>query len=318
MKKRRKKIGFTIVELLTVMSVIALLLGILVPALNTVRRIAKDTRQRAQFHSISVALEVYVGETEQYPESTIRPSTSGIPDAAPYTVGAHHLAEALLGRDFLGFDPWTTWDTLADEAEPNIYASTNKGAQPADIEASLDRRKGPYLNPESVEAYQIAQLYSTATNVYEGDYDEHGDFISDQDPAPVLTDSYRVKTLSLPNKKQVKAGTPILYYKANPLSRTFPDTTAGTVADATAAGSIYNSLDNEALLELGVITDASEHRFKKDYSGALLGRGRFYESITNSKITTQIRPYNQKSYLLISAGFDSVFGTPDDIYNFRE
>ena len=57
MKKHSEKQGFTIVELLTVMSVIAILIGLLVPALNLVRKMAKDTKQKAQFHSINVAVK---------------------------------------------------------------------------------------------------------------------------------------------------------------------------------------------------------------------------------------------------------------------
>jgi hypothetical protein len=78
-------------------------------------------------------------------------------------------------------------------------------------------------------------------------------------------------------------------------------------------------MDNEELLKLGVITDAKEHCFDPTAAiGAFTGREFFYDTITNSKITTQVRPYNQRSYILISAGFDSIFGTPDDIFNFSE
>lgn len=332
METKKKKFGFTIVELLTVMSVIALLIGLLVPALNMVRRIAKDTRQRAQFHSIEAALETYAGEMEEYPDSTIRPSVNGDPtsSAPPFTVGAQHLAEALLGRDMLGFDPWTTWDAEADETNPNIYASDSpgspKGSTDDEVTKSLDRRKGPYLSSENVEAYQLAQLYDDTMDVYPGNLDRNGTLDSAASPAPVLTDSYRVKPVFLPGGKQVKAGTPILYYRADFTSRVFENSKNGTVAvsDPCAAEGIYNSFDNEELLVLGTIMDQSKyHHFDPvsshyTYSGSFTGRENFYDMITNPKITTQVRPYNQSKYLLMSAGFDGIFGTPDDIYNFSE
>jgi hypothetical protein len=297
-----------------------------------VRRIAKDTAQRAQFHSIDVGLETYSGETEQYPDSTIRPwdSINNEPGNAPFTVGAHHLAEALLGRDMLGFDPWTTWDSEQDDTAgkfKEIYASKDppKSSTPEQIAKSLDRRKGPYLSPDSVEAYQIAQLYDVPGDVYPGNLDRTGTIDAAHSPAPILTDSYRVKTISLPNGKQVKAGSPILYYRANVTSKQFrtaalPTPPGGAITNIEAAGSIYNSLDNEELLKLGTIMDqAKYHHF--DYTNYNDGAGNtgreiFYEAIMNPTITTQVRPYNQTSYILMSAGFDGIFGTPDDIYNF--
>ncbi|MCJ7778357.1 MAG: type II secretion system GspH family protein [Sedimentisphaerales bacterium] len=324
METERKKKGFTIVELLTVMAIIALLLGILAPALRMVRRIAKDVGQKAQFHSIDVALETYSGETEQYPDSTIRPSIGGEPTGSgPFTVGAHHLAEALLGRDMLGFDPWTHWDAEIDKSDPDIYAAkppSLKASTNEEVTKSLDRRKGPYLSSDSVEAYQIAQLYDTPGDVYHGNLNRTGTIDNSASPAPVLTDSYRVKAVSLPGGKQVKAGTPILYYRANITSREFRNSTLpvpGTISDPCAAASIFNSFDNEELLKLGTIMDQTKyHHF--DPVNYTSGRELFYDAITNPTITTQVRPYNQTSYILISAGFDGIFGTPDDIYNFSQ
>lgn len=321
--------GFTIVELLTVMSIIALLLTILAPALRMVRRIAKDTAQRAQFHSIDVALETYSGETEQYPDSTIRPSTNGSPSSTgPYTVGAHHLAEALLGRDMLGFDPWSKWDADLDNADPCVYSSTEPPKNATDIQASLDRRKGPYLSPDSVEAYQITQLYgnpqANSADVFPGNYLNNGTPDTAYSPAPVLTDSYRVKSISLPGGRQAKAGSPILYYRANISSRLFynsnatlsPDNGDG-VSDTEASASIYNSQDNEELLMLGTVADQGKPHNFYDYTAEESSRLKFYDMITNPTITTQVRPFNQTSYILMSAGFDGIFGTPDDVYNFK-
>ena len=68
-KKQPKGPAFTIVELLTVMAVIAMLIGLLVPALNLVRRHAKDTQQRAQFNAINAGLEIFKNDYSDYPES---------------------------------------------------------------------------------------------------------------------------------------------------------------------------------------------------------------------------------------------------------
>ncbi len=61
--------GFTIIELLTVMSIIIILIGLLVPSLNRVKRYSMDVKQRAQFHSIAVALDLFNAEFDGYPDS---------------------------------------------------------------------------------------------------------------------------------------------------------------------------------------------------------------------------------------------------------
>ena len=63
------KRAFTIVELLTVMSIIVILIGLLVPALNKVRQYATDVKQKAQFHSMDAAMELFHNEFDAYPPS---------------------------------------------------------------------------------------------------------------------------------------------------------------------------------------------------------------------------------------------------------
>jgi len=313
MKTKQRKIGFTIVELLTVMAVIAMLMGILVPALNLVRRLAKDVNQKAEFHSIDVALATYINDTptQQYPESTM----VGAVAADSRTVGAQRLAEALLGRDLVGFDPNSTWDAKYDnDNRPDVYATTATYKT-----ASLERRQGPYLNPANAEVFQPWQLFSSfttpASNIYQGT----------GKPAPVLTDIYRVKNV-VARGRTVMAGTPILYYKANTATTKYPDVNnpaLKTIAlgdDPNCDTSIYDSIDNEQLIKLGTLKNQSvKHMFDPGYldAGGYSGQVLFYKAIMDRKITSQTRPYNMTSYILISAGQDGIYGTRDDIYNFQ-
>jgi type II secretory pathway pseudopilin PulG len=320
MKTKQRKVGFSIVELLTVMSVIAMLMGILVPALNLVRKLAKDVNQRAEFYSINAALETYVNEspTQQYPES----SHLGSVVVNGVTVGAQRLTEALLGRDLVGLDPNTTWDAFADKDQAGnqaAYASLNppKNSTQAQVNDSLARRQGPYLNPTNAEVFQVGQLYDATHRgfVYDG--------VTVASPAPVLTDIYRVKNV-VSQGKTIMAGTPILYYKADTTTTHFPDVSVlTTIDDANVSKSIYDSNDNEELITLGTVKNPSTlHNFdflhntvKPD--GTHDGRWWFYKTITDRKITSQARPYNMTSYILISAGADGIYGTKDDIYNFQ-
>ena len=321
MKTKQRKIWFTIVELLTVMAVIAMLMGILVPALNLVRTLAKDVNQKAEFHSIDVALETYVNEspTQQYPDSGML----GTAAANGRTVGAQRLTEALLGRDLVGFDPNSTWDAFADEKKPDVYASKNapKSSTQSLIDSSLARREGPYLNPANVEVFQLYQLFTNFTTAPNLSYAYPGSTT----PAPVLTDIYRVRNV-VAKGKTVMAGTPILYYKANTSSKLFPDTndpSVITIADKDANTYIYNSIDNEELITLGTVKNqAVQHYFNALPSPGSLsgsnngGRWWFYKTITDRKITNQARPYNMTGYILISAGADGIYGTRDDVCNF--
>ena len=54
--------GFTLVELLVVISVIALLISILLPSLSRARRMAKVTKAHAELRQITIALDIYKQE----------------------------------------------------------------------------------------------------------------------------------------------------------------------------------------------------------------------------------------------------------------
>jgi type II secretory pathway pseudopilin PulG len=291
-KQSDKKTAFTIIELLTVMSIIVILIGLLVPSLNMVKRYAKEVRQKAQFHSIEAALELFSGEQQgTYPPSDALDKVGGVDYC-----GAMKLCEAMVGQDLMGFHPNSHFLADCTNGTSGYYLYDNpplQGLSP-DAATNLKLRKGPYLQTDNANAYRLWQLYGAAN-------------ISPFTKANlfVLCDVYnRVK-----NQETGKGiGMPILYYKAN-IANTKHDPNDVPVA-GDDKGQIYNYLDNDALVSLG--PTGVTHPLNGTTTN-------FYEITKDNRISiTTGRPYRPDSYILISAGFDGIYGTNDDIFNFEK
>jgi prepilin-type N-terminal cleavage/methylation domain-containing protein len=312
-----KKSGFTIVELLTVLAIITMLVGLLVPALNLVRNIAKETKQKAQLTTIGLALTAFRNDDGDYPPSDWFPR----PPRNDYC-GAQKLAEALLGWDLLGFHPKSAW--MADGSDgltpqgPRTYDPLKMRDIDGDgVPDTLDERRGRYLELATTNAFRLGVNWNRP--------DPEGLF-PDTIPTPlnpdtfVICDVFGVRRIKI-GQKTFTAGTPILYYRAKTSSKTF-------APPATPDLRIYNALDNQRLLELGTVTKDGTpgkphplaHTVATDYPvfysdqfnyGTGIGYG-----IRDPKVTAIPWPYRHDSYILISAGLDGLYGTKDDIRNF--
>ena len=287
-KQSNKEAAFTIVELLTVMSIIIILMGLLAPAMNRVRRFARKVSQKNQFHSINIALEMFRAEFDGFPDSGQFDGST--PAGGVSYCGAMKLAEAMLGQDLLGFHPDSRFrrdGTIDGTAATQLYP-------PTPLPVNLKARKEPYLPLENANAYQLKNIFSTSAPFNEDRF--------------VLCDVY-TRVMNLNTGKRI--GMPILYYKAN-TSHISHDLTNPNNQD-----NIYNYKDNQELVGLGKPwnpppTGTPHTLFPND---AL----KFYEITENAKIPTMItRPYRVDSFILISAGFDGEYGTPDDVFNFEE
>lgn len=117
-----RQAAFTIIELLTVMSVIIILIGILVPGLTALKRYAWDVTQREQFHAMDTALEGFNAQRGAYPDSGAG-------------VGAIELAISMVGVDLLGY-------------------SLNGIYDPCDLS---NRRK--YMELRDAKPYRLEDLY---------------------------------------------------------------------------------------------------------------------------------------------------------------
>ncbi len=276
---RRKRTGFTLIELLAALGIIALMIGMLIPALSMVRRTAKETKQKAQFTTINLALTTFKYDYGDYPPSDWTP----VQFTGDYC-GTQKLTEALLGWDLLGFHPKSDFRSngLNDIGE-FIYDANNP--------IFFDQRRNPYLELATTDAFRLGNISIR----------NPGLFNNTAPLAPgtfVLCDVFGAQKVMLANGKTARAGTPILYYRANTSGRTIRE--------------IYNALDNVAIVNIKQSADGKIHPLA--YAGNQYQY--FYDYILDPKISARPWPYRPDSYILISAGVDGLYGTGDDIRNF--
>ncbi len=257
-----------------------------------VHRVAKEAQQNTQITTLNLALEAFKNDYGDYPPSDCSPPSFDY-------CGAQKFAEALVGWDLMGFHPKTVW--RADGLD-------GPGAEPVylDTEQNLMQRRGPYLENAGDTAFWLGK-----DSLHDGLFIETGSLNPDRF---VICDVFRVKRVILPSGKTVKAGAPILYYRANTSSRNIDNEPADFVTR------IYNAYDNQAILQIKEDEDMAKR------PGALLPLNPlvseddefqfFYDYIRDPKVTGKPWPYKPDSYILISAGPDGFYGTDDDITNF--
>jgi len=203
--------GFSLLEILAVLVVISMLIGLLVPALSTVKKMAANVRQKAQFTTIEAGLEAFNTDFGDYPDSGRLSGTSA--SLILQYCGAQKLAEAMVGLDGFGFHKDSVFghDRLDYYGNP-IYVT------PVD----LSKRKGPYLELEVANAVSLKNLYPLKSSQLLDDYNSF-----------VLSDKFGLLKNAATAKK---AGKPILYFRAN--------------TNKTLLWEVYNFNDNLSMVQL--------------------------------------------------------------------
>ena len=294
---KTKRSGLTLIEMITVLAVIMILVGLLVPAVNKVRKMAKETQQRSQIATVSLGLEAWNDEFGYYPDSN--EYTTGTAKEAIYT-GAQKLGEALVGRDLRGFHPSqdlsnATGDYTVKEAED--YYLVKGGYTDDKIEENLKQRLDPFIDIDTARAYRGSEDDPTIfemPNVVE---------------SVVICDVFNRFSMTLTsgsgNTTVVQAGMPLLYFRANP---------SGTLSEVS---DFYDFKDNYAIIATAQEAAGLTGGFLEEPLDDARADD-FYEFIENPAVTGSGQaPYRADSYILISAGYDGIYGTNDDITNFN-
>ena len=288
--KRGSALLWIIVAAGVVMAIVAVVVlgvvfGLFTGGLRRSNTFAQEMHQKAQFHGIEVALEMFRAYSGDYPPSNDNSSPPAhSEDATPYG-GAQTLAEALVGWDLLGYHPES--DFRADGQSVDSSGATK--AVYEGTEDNLKERQGPFIDLENANPFTLGDIYEPSALKSAGvDPDKY-----------VICDVYAERRHS-----GKKTGMPILYYRAD-TSKTGHD-----VDNPDNPENIYNYKDNHTLLSLGV-----PGRSKTNHA-MFTDPGLFYKYTEKNDEAAISSPYRGKSYILISAGKDGLYGTDDDIFNF--
>lgn len=313
--------AFTLIELLAVVAIIALLMGIFMPALGRIRGQARKTKTSAMVAALEKACEAFNADNGHYPRSAGENPFEGRGSGVQLS-GAQWLGLQLLGANQMGYvKPVRSNDSNADGIIDEDDWDDWYSGEPSREYARL----GPYATADPDVVTWIVDRdgrrgYKARHPDPPSELEEGSSFWSNGQ-VPFFVDPYDY---------------PVLYYRANAGAK-YPVTT-GSGSDV--APGVYSQADNAQFT--GGQAEF-EGRPQRGYDFAGLGmphpmrelgysRGAgsvppetFTFAIHNRNIfeatkrgnSGRIWPHNDKTFLIISAGADGLFGTGDDIANFN-
>ncbi len=110
-----KRSGFTLVELLTVVVIIGVLVGLLMPAIGAARERARQATCMNHLHEIGLAVQGYVAAKDRYPGFVSQRRTSWVIELLPF------LGRNDLWKGNTTDDGWRTYDGTAANEGPKTF-----------------------------------------------------------------------------------------------------------------------------------------------------------------------------------------------------
>ena len=134
--------GFTLVEMLIVIAIIAVLAAILLPVIHTAQRKARQAACKANMHQLGLGLKQYKQDFKAYPLGCLAANQNGLNDSAGTAPG---------GADYRTFDKATGRKSRLGALYPNYVQEQVTFICPEEDGAS--RYLSPRSNPESPTQY---------------------------------------------------------------------------------------------------------------------------------------------------------------------
>lgn len=343
---RPRHAGFTLIELIVVVAIIALLVAILVPAVGVVKNQAKRAAVKAEFNSLRLGLEAFRGESKlggDFPPSHTDNTedhqllSNPLRDAGAVdtrVAGAHLLVQAMLGADLLGAPGFKDFGTGSTGRDNRWFNDTHRGAGGAYELGTAPQEGEPLRARYGSGGYVGDDMRKQVKTLADLDADAT---IQNWPDAGSIEPATRFQPLFVD-----RWNLPILYYRANPSARTM-------IGNGSDVIGVFAQEDN------GIITGStmgSPYQSQGiDFGPGTNVRGRFHEImvaepvppviptfggggendiltdpdfedsfvrfILDVSVTSRNTPVRKDSYLLISAGPDARYGTEDDITNWE-
>lgn len=191
MKQHHSPAAFTLIEMLTVMAVIAILASILLSLNGLVQRKAALTRAKGEIVAMSSACESYKSDFGSYPED------SASDPAESSTVKLCPLIDGDPGKPIYRDANLTLYKALSGDAKP--------GGNPEPPASRTDKPDGRSETKPYYE-FRPAQICKTATGDIKGIQDPFGNLYGYSTNAAYFEQLYRSSLQSNPNAKRLKNG----------------------------------------------------------------------------------------------------------------
>ncbi len=156
----QKETGFTLVELLVVIAVIAILAALLVPALSRGKDSAKSAACKSNLRQIGLALIMYVDEHEKYPGSIMYDSGRGFESDGKGHGWTGPLTQYVRGTG-VGKGGEAGFNTIGSETRPNLWTCPGQPPTKRNLGVAVPLGSPPSEGPGQIEfLYELGYGYN--------------------------------------------------------------------------------------------------------------------------------------------------------------